>query len=52
MPFKSEAQRKKFLELVKKGKMKQSVYDEFARDTPHGKKLPDRVRKKNKDDIS
>lgn len=51
MAFKSEAQRKKFLELVKKGKMKQSVYDEFAKDTPHGK-LPERVRKKSKDDIS
>lgn len=50
MAFKSEAQRKKFLELIKKGKMQQSVYDEFAKDTPHGK-LPARVKKKNKDSI-
>lgn len=41
MPFKSEAQRRKFGELVKQGKMKQSMFDEWNKDT--GKNLPDRI---------
>ena len=48
MAFKSEAQRRKFLELVKKGRMKQSVYDEFARETPKNASLPERVKKRDK----
>ena len=48
MSFKSEAQRRKFHELVKEGKMKKSVLEEFESKTPSGKKLPDRVRKKSK----
>lgn len=51
MPFKSEAQRRKFKELVKQGKMKKSVYEEFEKDTPD-RKLPERLKKKNKDAIS
>ncbi len=50
MPFKSEAQRKKFYELVKQGKMDKSVLEEYEKGTP--KKLPERVKKKNKDAIS
>ena len=44
MPFVSQAQEKKFRELVKAGKMKQSVYDEWLKATPNLAKLP--VRKK------
>jgi hypothetical protein len=44
MGFKSEAQRKKFQEMVKDGKIAQSVYDAFESDT--GEKLPERLHKK------
>lgn len=33
-PFVSEMQRRKFAELVKQGKMKQSTFDEWNKDTP------------------
>lgn len=45
MPFKSEAQRRKFAELVKQGKMQQSVFDEWSKETGHSR-LPDRVKPK------
>lgn len=45
-PFKSEAQRRKFYELVKQGKMKQSVVDEWQKATPQNKPLPERVKPK------
>jgi hypothetical protein len=45
--FSSEAQRKKFAEMVRDGKMKQSVYDEWLHATG-GKKLPERVKPKVK----
>ncbi len=35
MPFKSEAQRKMFLQLVKEGKMSQAVYDKWEAETPN-----------------
>lgn len=41
MPFKSEAQRRKFGELVSQGKMAQSTFDEWNSDSP--KNLPERV---------
>jgi hypothetical protein len=41
MPFKSNAQRRKFAELVKQGKMKQSTFDEWNHETPS--KLPERL---------
>lgn len=41
-PFKSEAQRRKFAEMVKLGTMKQSVFDEWAKATGDAK-LPERV---------
>jgi hypothetical protein len=44
MAFKSEAQRKKFRELVSKGLMPQSTFDEWDAKTPA--KIPDRVAKK------
>ena len=47
MPFKSEAQRKKFHQLRKAGKMSQSTIDKWEEETG-GKKLPKRVKKKKK----
>lgn len=41
MPFKSEAQRRKFGELVATGKMSQATFDEWNRDTPES--LPPRL---------
>lgn len=41
MPFKSEAQRKKFLQLVKEGKMPQSTFDKWQSETPD--KLPEKL---------
>lgn len=45
--FKSQAQKAKFAELVKKGKLPQSVFDEFSEATGN-KKLPERVKPKKK----
>ena len=45
MPFRSQAQRRKFYELVKQGKMSQATLNEWEAATPK-KKLPERVRKK------
>lgn len=42
MPFQSEAQRRKFGELVKQGKMSQATFDEWNKATGK-KKLPERV---------
>ena len=47
MPFKSRAQRRKFAELLVKGKIKPETYEEWNRETG-GKKLPERVRHKKK----
>jgi len=45
MPFKSEAQKRKFFVLYKKGKISKKVLDEFLQSTGK-KKLPKRVTKK------
>lgn len=42
MPFKSDAQRRKFGELVKQGKMSQATFNEWSSATGD-KKLPERV---------
>ena len=47
MPFKSQAQRRKFAELLVKGEISPETYEEWNRETG-GKKLPERVRKKSK----
>lgn len=44
MPFKSEAQRRKFAELVKQGEMSQETFNEWNKATGK-KKLPERVGK-------
>lgn len=43
-PWKSEAQRKKFYELLKEGKISQETIDEYERST-NRKRLPPRVKK-------
>lgn len=43
MPFKSEAQRRKFSELVKQKKMSQETFDEWAKATRGH--IPERVSK-------
>jgi len=42
MPFKSEAQRAKFAQLVAEGKMSQETFDNWQKATGD-KKLPDRL---------
>ncbi len=42
MPFKSQAQRRKFAELLVKGEISAETYEEWNRDTGR-KKLPERV---------
>lgn len=42
MPFKSQAQRRKFAELLVNGEISKETYEEWNRDTG-SKKLPERV---------
>ena len=46
MPFKSEAQRRKFGALVKEGKMSEKTFNEWNSETP--KNIPERVKSKVK----
>ena len=45
MPFKSQAQRRKFAQLLVEGKISDQTFEEWNRETG-GKKLPERVGKK------
>ena len=45
MPFKSQAQRRKFAELLVQGKISNETFEEWNRETG-GKKLPERVKRK------
>ena len=45
MPFKSQAQRRKFAELLVKGEISPETFEEWNRETG-GQKLPERVKKK------
>ena len=45
MPFKSQAQRRKFAELLVQGKISPQTFEEWNRETG-GKKLPERVTRK------
>jgi hypothetical protein len=47
MPFKSQAQRRKFAELLVKGEISPETFEEWNRETG-GKKLPERVSRKRK----
>jgi hypothetical protein len=47
MPFKSQAQRRKFAELLVKGEISPKTYEEWNRETGR-KKLPERVKRKTK----
>jgi hypothetical protein len=45
MPFKSQAQRRKFAELLVKGEISPDTFEEWNRETG-GKRLPERVGKR------
>jgi hypothetical protein len=47
MPFKSQAQRRKFAQLLVEGKISNQTYEEWNRETG-GAKLPERVKPKKK----
>jgi hypothetical protein len=47
MPFKSQAQRRKFAELLVKGKISNETFEEWNRETGSAK-LPERVKPKAK----
>ena len=47
MPFKSQAQRRKFAELLVQGKISNETFEEWNRETG-GAKLPERVKPKPK----
>jgi len=46
MPFKSQAQRRKFAELLVQGKISPKTFEEWNRETG-AKKLPERVKRKS-----
>ena len=48
MPFKSQAQRRKFAQLLVEGKISNQTFEEWNRETGR-KKLPERVGSKSKD---
>jgi hypothetical protein len=45
MPFKSQAQRRKFAQLLVEGKISNQTFEEWNRETG-AKRLPERVRRK------
>jgi hypothetical protein len=45
MPFKSQAQRRKFAQLLVEGKISNETFEEWNRETG-GKKLPERAKRK------
>ena len=47
MPFKSQAQRRKFAELLVKGEISPETFEEWNRETG-SQRLPERVKKKTK----
>ena len=47
MPFKSQAQRRKFAQLLVEGKISNQTFEEWNRETG-GRHLPERVRRKAK----
>ena len=47
MPFKSKAQRRKFAELLVKGKIKPETFEEWNRETGSAK-LPERIHPKER----
>lgn len=45
MPFKSQAQRRKFAQLLVEGKISNETFEEWNRETG-GRRLPERVKRK------
>ena len=50
MAFKSEAQKKKFAQMVAEGKMSQATYDKWDSETPKTK-LPEKLNSTNKGQV-
>jgi hypothetical protein len=50
MPFKSQAQRRKFAELLLKGEISNQTFEEWNRETGSAK-LPERVKRKSKSKV-
>jgi hypothetical protein len=48
MPFKSKAQQRKMFSLEEQGKLKKGTAEEWAKETPDIKKLPNKVKKRKK----
>ena len=48
MPFRSQAQARKFRVLEKQGKLPKGTSDQWAKETPDIKKLPKRVKRRKK----
>ena len=48
MPFRSEAQRRKFYAMYARGEISRKTLDEYVKATPKGAKLPKHVKKKKK----
>jgi len=44
MPFKSQAQRRKFYAMADKGEISDKTVEKWEDETPKGKKLPERVK--------
>ena len=51
MPFKSQAQRRKFAQLLVEGKISNETFEEWNRSTGTSK-LPERVRRKKRQPVS
>ena len=51
MPFKSQAQRRKFAELLVRGEISPETYEEWNRETG-SRRLPERVKKKGKSKVA
>jgi hypothetical protein len=45
MPFKSQAQRRKFYAMADKGEISKKTVEKWEDETPKGKKLPEKVKK-------
>lgn len=43
MPYKSKAQRRKFYQLLKEGKISKDIVEEYERETANISKLPERI---------
>ncbi|MFA5151507.1 MAG: hypothetical protein WC554_02990 [Clostridia bacterium] len=52
MPFKSQAQLRKFASMVEEGKISREKFNEWLDETADTEKLPERINKKKKGSLS